>query len=316
MHSDSLTQRKFLEIIDKSQYPFQMYREFKEYIPDYLYKFSSFCMQEEEKKNRMQQLVNGEIWFSSKEFLNDPFEFEHLVLGAASPEAQQYYIEKQKELELFCLTASPLNKLMWSHYADSYRGFCVEYRVTGKEWLFPVIYDDALPDMSMSYQNFYSNRCVLDVCSPEGQEEIGKDIIRLEYPLISKDRCWSYEKEFRIVTSIDEGECPSNGHLRKADRYGLYASAIIVGSNCPANDLALMKKTVEEINIERDNQKKAKILRLREHGVKYKDDVDHGVKKILDDMPEFSPVTLKQLTWNETLQLTTKNYIGETTWTK
>lgn len=310
MTANALTRSVFFKTIDNCQNGSQLTELFEKYIPTYLYKFSAFPYQKYKKEDRMRQLRNGEIWFSAKDNLNDPFEFEHLMLKTATPEAQKYYNDKQLELEMFCLTASPLNKLMWSHYADSYSGYCVEYRVENKGRIYPVIYDDSLPDMSECYQRFFDQRDSLSISS-FGSDEISKDIIRLNYPLLSKDEYWAYEEEYRIIDSIQVGESPAKGHIRRAKDYGLFLSAVIVGANCSSDDAALLASTIREINEGKYQKKKAQILNSQYCTQRCRDNIDYYVKVFSGNDPEYAPVTLKRLTWDEKLQLSTKDWIGE-----
>lgn len=305
MTANALTRSVFFKTIDNCQNGSQLTELFEKYIPTYLYKFSAFPYQKYKKEDRMRQLRNGEIWFSAKDNLNDPFEFEHLMLKTATPEAQKYYNDKQLELEMFCLTASPLNKLMWSHYADSYSGYCVEYRVENKGRIYPVIYDDSLPDMSEYYQRFFNQKETLSNFS-FGMDEVSKDILRLNYPLSSKDECWSYEKEYRIIDSIQVGESPAKGHIRRAKDYGLFLSAVIIGANCSSDDEALLKSTVGIINKQEDQKRKKLILNSPYCTQKCRDNIDYYVRTFYEKNPILAPIVLKRLTWNEQLQLTTK----------
>ena len=310
MSSNFLTQSDFFETIENSQYIFQINDSIEKYVPNQLYKFSSFPTQKYKKTERMRQLKNSEIWFSSRSILNDPFEFEHLSLKNASLEAQKYYAAKQKELGLFCLTGSPLNKLMWSHYADSYGGYCVEYNVRNKGLIYPVIYDNTLPDLSESYQRFYDNKDNLSFSS-FGKSKIEKDIIRLNYPLLSKDVCWDYEQEFRIIDSIQDEEIPKKGHLRKAQDYGLFISAVIIGTNCTSDNVELLKSAVKRINKERYQKMKRRILDNPKWKQKCKNNIDYYVQKLSEKCLESAPVVVKYLIWNKELQLTVEEHIGE-----
>ena len=119
--TENLTMEKFFSLIDGSEYVFEAQRSIKEYVPRRLYKFYSIPSNLCEQQKRFAQLEAEKIWLSKKKILNDPFEMEHLSLHTASHEAQEYYRGKIPEVEFFCLTNSPLNKLMWSHYADAYK---------------------------------------------------------------------------------------------------------------------------------------------------------------------------------------------------
>ena len=153
-----LTMQGYFDLINSHKIIYETQNIYESYVPNVLYKYFPIPDDETKKDQRFQQLENEQIWLSRKVILNDPFEMEHCILHSASSEAQKYYRDKTQELEFFCMTSSPLNKLMWSHYADSYKGFCVAFSVGSPGWIYPVIYDNILPDLSEAYQRFYENR--------------------------------------------------------------------------------------------------------------------------------------------------------------
>lgn len=143
-----LTKDKYFELIDSnSDYP-HFRCALGAYIPGSLYKYFSIPDDSDEARKRFEQLKSGEIWFSKRSGLNDLFEFEHIALKGAQNDARQYYLNKQQELEVCCFSALLYNKLMWSHYAAGYKGYCVEFRVESPERFYPVIYENEVPDLS------------------------------------------------------------------------------------------------------------------------------------------------------------------------
>lgn len=102
----------------------------------------------------------------------------------------------QKLMGIFrigCLSADHKNPLMWSHYADSHRGFCVEYdfgspdRATLSLLPLPVVYshDRPLVPWYVAFNN-----------TPENIMAANKDIL---LGLLTKDNSWEYEKEWRLL---------------------------------------------------------------------------------------------------------------------
>lgn len=93
-----------------------------------------------------------------------------------------------------CLCTDYKSRLMWSHYADSHRGFCVEYDYSNldekicNEIPYPVMYSNERPLMSCKaiFNNTHENRKILN-----------NQIIK---GLMTKDSVWSYENEWRIIT--------------------------------------------------------------------------------------------------------------------
>ena len=92
-----------------------------------------------------------------------------------------------------CLSAEHKSPLMWSHYADSHRGFCVEYdfgspdRATLSLLPLPVVYshDRPLVPWYVAFNN-----------TPENIMAANKDIL---LGLLTKDSSWEYEREWRLL---------------------------------------------------------------------------------------------------------------------
>ena len=89
-----------------------------------------------------------------------------------------------------CLCTDFKNRLMWSHYADGHKGFCVEYDFSqSKELLpFPVYYTNERPLVPW--------KAAIDN-TPENMAAATVDLI---LTLLTKDSAWSYENEWRILT--------------------------------------------------------------------------------------------------------------------
>lgn len=113
--------------------------------------------------------------------------------------ADQQMSLRMKELFLIgCLCTDYKNKLMWSHYADSHKGFCIEYDygmidIDAQTTLpLPVIYSDERPLISW--------KAALDN-TPENLEEA---VVQFTKGLLTKDSIWSYENEWRILVKTTE----------------------------------------------------------------------------------------------------------------
>lgn len=103
----------------------------------------------------------------------------------------------QNTMKVCSFCESPEVLLMWSHYAESHKGICIEYAI--ERWhnndirrrlLFPVIYSNDIYDSTKHLENY---------------------ILNLEfnnlYPIISgtrKSLDWKYEKEWRLIFQIGE----------------------------------------------------------------------------------------------------------------
>ena len=117
------------------------------------------------------------------------------------------------KITISCFSTSGWNnQLMWSHYANSYAGFCVEYDFSKlKEFVgfvYPVKYTKERPTISLK-----------DVgLGGFSLEDGGKiingdaDIMNIISYMLCKNTCWDYEKEWRII-NVGEENTPIFIHL-------------------------------------------------------------------------------------------------------
>ncbi len=183
-----------------------------------LYKYRS--LSEKQREHTLRLLAHDEIMLSSPRRFNDPFEARPQVIFTDTNAAISEYVGKlianfrpgKTEEEnrtarqqlfrlverdprmafeqalwtivddygILSLTQDPAHPLMWSHYADSHRGVCVEFNAT--QYFFPFAYE-------VRYQDDYP---VVDPLVDSPPDTITKAII-------TKATYWRYEKEFRVV---------------------------------------------------------------------------------------------------------------------
>lgn len=94
-----------------------------------------------------------------------------------------------------CLCTSNKNRLMWSHYADSHKGICIEYdfseRLQSDCQPMPVYYTNARPKFPW--------KVAIDP-SPQTQAEATIHFINA---LLTKDEAWDYENEWRLLIKAE-----------------------------------------------------------------------------------------------------------------
>ena len=183
-----------------------------------LYKYVSF------NQNSLSILVNKEAWFGKASALNDPFEFQfHLtsesVSGIPIPKSSvTAAIQDSKELGVFSLSEVPDNILMWSHYSDQHKGFCIEFErhpnnQLGSPECVPIIYDDEAPEYEAT-----------ELIKQESFARIAT----------TKSKYWDYELEWRMISKeIGNRTFPLPAPI----------TAIIFGERMPDNN----KKTIVNI---------------------------------------------------------------------
>lgn len=116
-----------------------------------------------------------------------------------------------------CLCTNYKNSLMWSHYADSHRGFCVEYDFSKADIStlpFPVVYSNIRPQIPW------------EEALTRSPENTAKATSNLMIGLLTKDKCWEYENEWRYL--VVSSAPPS---LKMPSISCIYLGALIEGKN-------------------------------------------------------------------------------------
>lgn len=113
------------------------------------------------------------------------------------------------KLTVSCFSASGWdNHLMWSHYANCYSGICVEYDFEKMNefigFMYPVDYSDIRPTVSLKDMGL--NKFEKDAEGNLITDEVNIKAI-FSY-LLKKNKCWSYEKEWRLVNVEGEPYTP------------------------------------------------------------------------------------------------------------
>lgn len=116
-------------------------------------------------------------------------------------------IDEIKEKTLItCFSKRNDSTLMWSHYADSHRGICLEYSISNKDNYDDVEYTNKQPKMKL--YNLVSAFL--------GHSIIGKELKASEFkytkeiltPFFVKSLDWKYEEEVRCIFTTDEHNNP------------------------------------------------------------------------------------------------------------
>jgi hypothetical protein len=125
--------------------------------------------------------------------------------------------------------------LMWAHYSNYHKGFCIEYDIKNlpdadprSRFLFPVIYTNDLFDMSTHIFRGVDN----PEFNPLFANRIG----------LYKAIDWSYEKEWRLIFS--------NGIIEKSQAYLMPRPTMVyLGSNIKLEDQEEIVRICEKINV-------------------------------------------------------------------
>lgn len=164
-----------------------------------LFKFKSAKIINEFNRD-VQTIQDNKIWFSDLESLNDPFEkvYATQILDKSDGMNQivnDFFIpfrtsidDFYKKVGILSLCRENSNLVMWSHYADNHKGYCIEYDITSNNFdelnfenkdevfLFNIEYENSPIDYLSLPSNF-------------------------QFYLRRKSKLWEYEKELRFISS-------------------------------------------------------------------------------------------------------------------
>ncbi len=161
---------------------------------------------------------------------------------------QTTFDELRRTTGVSCFSETDSSLLMWAHYANHHRGFCVEYDLLE---ILRILRFIAVPVI------YSTQRTCFDFLNPQNIKE---DTVKLlVQSLTSKSPEWSYEKEWRIIR--DNGAC---GNSWNADKNGalldmIQPSSIVLGcavqpefereviDYCSANRIDLYKMEKDSI---------------------------------------------------------------------
>lgn len=216
-------------------------------------------------ENLISALVNSQLYFSSTQNLNDPYDCRIDIEGSlknamkATSEAQRKILQvytngilsrikkKIEQVGVVCFSKQLDNKLMWSHYAKNHTGLCLTYEIPSK-----FILNNSPPLLGWSevgYGNEKIKEFFLTLNPNNDADEFESFIEPLVIAIIStKSEAWSYEQEFRIVKS-EPGKFDIDRNWLKQICFGLETTDEHIGlikkiiSNHGYSDILFAKMT-------------------------------------------------------------------------
>lgn len=156
----------------------------------------------------IRNIETGMIHLSNIGLFNDAY--EGIPVSAYSSLSGKQKSALSMMANVVCFSESFDNNLMWSHYADSHRGLCVEYdikRLSDKNTIrkiFPVLYDGE------RISNCELNKLADDLIElwddlDKGYEHAEGPYLRSIMPLLlKKNEIWNYEREWRLIYTLPQ----------------------------------------------------------------------------------------------------------------
>ena len=144
-----------------------------------LYKYRSL-RNNNDREHTLDIIKNKRLFMASFHDMNDPLEGLFNTQDITHNAIQQIINEKS-QYKICCLSDSPYNMLMWTHYADNYQGCCIEIDIDDN------LRHNKKGDMLRKIK--YTNQGLL-------RKDMRKNSC---YYLSRKLTPWKHEREYRIL---------------------------------------------------------------------------------------------------------------------
>ena len=189
-------------------------------------------------ESKLKTLKCNQIWMSDFSSLNDPYEGQLCYIPnnrSDDPEIdmiERFFLlgERDKYIQS-SFSYDYHNILMWGHYANALKGYCVEYEITDCTNLFPVTYTRKRLLVSSARYNKEVVRNILQLNFNSNKLTPSEADNYFLYLQSFKSDIWSYEKEVRVVDFRERLEGQKDNNV-SCDIYGLKISRIIIGQKC------------------------------------------------------------------------------------
>jgi hypothetical protein len=177
----------------------------KTFEPRYLYRYRSL-----EKSEQLDWVIssiaNKSLFCSGFKRLNDPMEGSYeasLRLKRLSdyPLIRDRIFGDKMALGVCSFSETNDNSVMWAHYADQFKGVCIEYDFMRLRRL--------LPDSATFVRVSYNEQSIVVSSRDKNDTEIAMKI------LSSKSHRWLYEREWRLICTRVGEEGLSKNCIRK-----------------------------------------------------------------------------------------------------
>jgi hypothetical protein len=196
---------------------------------------------ESEHKEKLSKLDNA-----SKKQISDNFKKRFNDLDTVQEDHENHFFKQTSNCYgVFSLSTKWDSLLMWSHYANNHKGFCIGFN------------EDKLREseifgsgLRVDYNDEFPVRNPLEEIQP-----LNNAILQLG----TKAKEWSYEEEFRLINLNPDGISASDRIVKYPDNF---ISEIILGIDIPEKD------KVEILEISR--LKKMKVFQLSKEPFKFK----------------------------------------------
>ena len=157
--------------IERQEYEEQLQEKHLKSLPEFLFKYKALNT-EESIKRTVDILQDHRIFMPNYEQLNDPLEGANARLLGIDQTVRD---EIRKKWQILALSSDCFLPTLWAYYADNYTGVCIGFKT-----------HDTFDD-------------IVKVDYVDGHKTWTSDLNGIEDDFKCKHKCWSFEKEWRII---------------------------------------------------------------------------------------------------------------------
>lgn len=203
-------------------------------------------------------LRNNQIWVSSVDKMNDPYEFQCMYVDekrlkdAGYPDElieffKNLLYKDMKQLGVSCLSAVPTeeNLPMWSYYANTHKGFCIEYDVVSPECIYGVSYEPGRVPVAVLLDEM---RVQSEKYAKGEKTDPAKDkflFAILKSQLFMKHESWSHEREYRVISYLEK----TSGLNVDIEKVGLKVNRVIGGLKCSDGHMKILNEISNQLGL-------------------------------------------------------------------
>lgn len=163
-------------------------------------------------ENSLDILINQRLWFSNGSNMNDPFECKMFSEEIFNKIWENYPIRNHLKDSLYSKVERTLNsvgicsfskakknQLMWSHYANEHKGFCIGFDVERLK-----LSDNEINEVDVKYQGVYPHKEIIERINHFEKNGHNNNYRDITYDIIfsilrTKYTSWKYERELRLI---------------------------------------------------------------------------------------------------------------------
>lgn len=221
-------------------------------------------------------LIHQYFWFSKREYLNDPYDMNAQIIDAY-PEFKDIlkkygydldkYYKTLNDFGICCFTQNNDSQYFWSHYADTFRGWCLEFdadnlvnsaEIGVPSVLYDVLYIDEYPDLedpdtNLTIKQFDNGDFMQKPIRSLLQDEKEREKLFAYLLRVKQKEIWEVEKEKRLMLG-NIHLLSQNGKYDKGTGYQIpwkqgALKSIIMGNKISDSNKIVLKHIAQQEHI-------------------------------------------------------------------